>query len=48
LHRREPVYAYAFPGGWFDVGDREQLLAADNRMRERAGLPARDAYVLDV
>jgi glucose-1-phosphate thymidylyltransferase len=47
LHRREPVYAYAFPGGWFDVGDREQLLAADNRMRERAGLPARDAYVLD-
>ena len=47
LHKREPVYAYRFAGGWYDIGDPEQLLAADNRMRERAGLPARDTYSLD-
>jgi glucose-1-phosphate thymidylyltransferase len=47
LHRREPVYAYRFEGGWYDIGDPEQLLAADNRMRERAGKPARDTYSLD-
>jgi glucose-1-phosphate thymidylyltransferase len=47
LHKREPVYAYRFEGGWYDIGDPEQLLAADNRMRERAGLPARDTYSLD-
>jgi glucose-1-phosphate thymidylyltransferase len=47
LHTREPVYAYRFEGGWYDIGDPEQLLAADNRMRERAGLPARDTYSLD-
>jgi glucose-1-phosphate thymidylyltransferase len=47
LHKREPVYAYRFDGGWYDIGDPEQLLAADNRMRERAGLPARDTYLLD-
>jgi glucose-1-phosphate thymidylyltransferase len=46
LHRREPVYAFPIEGGWFDVGDREQLLAADNRLRLRAGLPARDTYSL--
>jgi glucose-1-phosphate thymidylyltransferase len=47
LHTREPVYAYAFEGGWYDIGDREQLLAADNRLRERLGLPRRSAYSVD-
>jgi glucose-1-phosphate thymidylyltransferase len=47
LQQREPVYAYAFAGGWYDIGDPEQLLAADNRLRERAGLPLRPAYSLD-
>ena len=46
LHTRAPVYAYRFTGGWYDIGDPAQLLAADNRMRERAGLPARDTYSL--
>jgi glucose-1-phosphate thymidylyltransferase len=44
LQRREPVYAYRFDEGWFDIGDREQLLVADNRLRGRLGLPLRDAY----
>lgn len=44
LHTREPVYAWSGEGGWFDVGDAEQLLAADNRMRVRAGLLPRDTY----
>jgi glucose-1-phosphate thymidylyltransferase len=47
LHRREPVYGYRFAGEWFDIGDREQLLEADNRLRERAGLPQREAYSPD-
>jgi glucose-1-phosphate thymidylyltransferase len=47
LHERAPVYAYRFPGGWYDIGDAEQLLAADNLMRERAGRPPRDTYSLD-
>jgi glucose-1-phosphate thymidylyltransferase len=47
LHTREPVYGYRFEGEWYDVGTREQLLEADNRLRERAGLPARSEYVLD-
>ena len=44
LHSREPVYAWEGRGGWFDVGDHEQLLEADNRLRERLGLPQRDTY----
>jgi glucose-1-phosphate thymidylyltransferase len=44
LHKREPVYAYCFPGEWYDIGDHAQLLEADNRMRRRQGLPERDAY----
>jgi glucose-1-phosphate thymidylyltransferase len=44
LHSRAPVYAYRFEGEWYDIGDREQLLEADNRMRRRRGLPDRDAY----
>ena len=47
LHTREPVYAYAFAGDWRDIGDRQQLLEADNRLRERRGLPTRDVYALD-
>ncbi len=46
LHRREPVYAYAFAGGWYDVGDHAQLLEADNRLRRRQGLPERDSYTV--
>ena len=44
LHRRAPVYGYRFRGEWLDIGDREQLLEADNRLRERAGLGARAEY----
>jgi glucose-1-phosphate thymidylyltransferase len=44
LHRHEPVYAWVFDTTWYDIGDHEQLLEADNRMRERAGLPVRDEY----
>jgi glucose-1-phosphate thymidylyltransferase len=44
LHTREPVYAYRFPGEWYDIGDQAQLLEADNRMRLRVGLPERTGY----
>jgi len=44
LYSREPVYGYRFSGEWLDIGDHEQLLEADNRMRERAGLPRRARY----
>jgi glucose-1-phosphate thymidylyltransferase len=48
LHERAPVYGYRFEGDWADIGNPEQLLEADNRLREREGLSARDAYSLDV
>ena len=44
LHTRAPVYGYRFGGEWLDIGDRTQLLEADNRYRRRAGLPERDQY----
>ena len=44
LHKRAPVYAYRFPGEWYDIGDEAQLLEADNRMRRRQGLPERAEY----
>jgi glucose-1-phosphate thymidylyltransferase len=44
LHTRVPVYAYRFPGEWYDIGDAQQLLEADNRMRRREGLPERAEY----
>jgi glucose-1-phosphate thymidylyltransferase len=44
LHERVPVYGYRFEGEWFDIGDREQLLVADNRLRARNGLPQRAEY----
>ena len=47
LYPRAPVYGYRFSGDWLDIGDHEQLLEADNRMRERAGLPARSTYTPD-
>jgi glucose-1-phosphate thymidylyltransferase len=47
LARREPVYGYRFDGTWYDIGDRDQLLAADNRLRRLAGLPERETYDFD-
>jgi NDP-sugar pyrophosphorylase family protein len=44
LYEREPVYGYRFDGEWYDIGSPEQLLEADNRWRERQGLPQRDEY----
>jgi glucose-1-phosphate thymidylyltransferase len=44
LFPREPLYGYRFPESWFDIGDPEQLLEADNRYRERSGMPAREEY----
>jgi glucose-1-phosphate thymidylyltransferase len=41
-----PVYGYRFEGEWRDIGDAEQLLEADNRLRERSGLPLRNSYSL--
>jgi glucose-1-phosphate thymidylyltransferase len=47
LHSRAPVYGYRFAGEWLDIGDRTQLLEADNRYRRREGLPERDAYAVE-
>jgi glucose-1-phosphate thymidylyltransferase len=44
---RAPVYGYRFDGEWRDIGDAEQLLEADNLLRERAGLPLRTVYFVD-
>ena len=47
LAEREPVYGYRFEGAWYDVGNHDQLLEADNRQRRLAGLPERESYSLD-
>jgi glucose-1-phosphate thymidylyltransferase len=47
LAGREPVYGYRFAGSWYDIGNHEQLLEADNRMRRLASLPERETYSLD-
>ena len=47
LAGRERVYGYRFDGSWYDIGDRDQLLEADNRLRRLAGLPERETYSLD-
>jgi glucose-1-phosphate thymidylyltransferase len=47
LHTHAPVYGYRFEGEWRDIGSAEQLLEADNLVRERVGLPARSEYGLD-
>jgi glucose-1-phosphate thymidylyltransferase len=44
---RAPVYGYRFEGEWRDIGDAEQLLEADNRLREQAGRPLRGSYSVD-
>ena len=45
LHQREPVYGWVFDRAWFDIGDHEQLLEADNRLRAAArAARARAAY----
>ncbi len=46
LHQREPVYAFRLEGAWWDIGDRAQLLEADNAMRRRLGMPERSDYSL--
>lgn len=46
LYPRAPVYGYRFEGDWLDIGDRSQLLEADNRMRRRAGLAEQTEYSL--
>src|SRR5439155_12771445 len=48
LHEREPVYAYSFEGARLDIGDRGQLLVADNAMRRRQGLRERAEYPLQI
>ena len=47
LAGREPVYGYRFEGSWYDIGNHDQLLEADNRLRRLAGLAARESYSLD-
>jgi glucose-1-phosphate thymidylyltransferase len=47
LVEREPVYGYRFDGSWYDIGNHDQLLEADNRLRRLAGLPERESYSLD-
>jgi glucose-1-phosphate thymidylyltransferase len=44
LYTRAPVYGFRASGDWHDIGDLGQLHVADNLLRERAGLPQRDAY----
>jgi glucose-1-phosphate thymidylyltransferase len=44
LHQREPVYGWVFDSTWYDIGNHEQLLEADNRMRAEVGLPGRTTY----
>ena len=47
LYPRVPVYGFRFPGEWLDIGNLEQLLEADNRMRLRRGLEPRATYSPD-
>jgi glucose-1-phosphate thymidylyltransferase len=48
LRSREPVYGYWFTGIWLDIGNKEQLLAADNMLRRAQGLPEREQYELEI
>ncbi len=47
LCSRAPVYGYRFEGEWLDIGNREQLQAADDLVRAREGLPRFDHYPLE-
>ena len=42
------MYGYWFTGPWLDIGDKKQLLVADNMLRRAQGLPERDEYVLEI
>ena len=44
LGEREPVYAWQFDEPWYDIGNVEQLLDADNHLRAAHGLPLRTVY----
>lgn len=44
LCAREPVYGFRFEESWLDIGELSQLLEADNRYRQRFGLPRRAVY----
>jgi glucose-1-phosphate thymidylyltransferase len=46
LYERAPAYGYRFAGEWLDIGDHEQLLEADNRLRARTGMESRTVYAL--
>lgn len=47
LYKREPVYGYPFSGDWLDIGNLNQLLEADNRMRVRKGMSERPEYSME-
>ena len=47
LQLHEPVYGWVFDDTWYDIGNHEQLLEADNRLRAAAGLPERERYSPD-
>jgi len=47
IHTRTPVHGYRFAGEWDDIGNLQQLLEADNRLRERTGMPVRENYTVD-
>jgi glucose-1-phosphate thymidylyltransferase len=47
LQLHEPVYGWVFDDTWYDIGNHEQLLEADNRLRAAAGLPVRERYSPD-
>jgi glucose-1-phosphate thymidylyltransferase len=47
LCERVPVYGYVTDGDWRDIGDADQLLEADNALRERVGMSTRQTYALD-
>ncbi|HEX5448710.1 MAG TPA: nucleotidyltransferase family protein [Gaiellaceae bacterium] len=44
LRERAPVYAWQFDEPWYDIGNLEQLLVADNHLRGAHGLPLRTEY----
>ena len=44
LHRHEPVFGWVFDDTWYDIGNHEQLLEADNVLRAEHGLPTRESY----
>ncbi len=47
LQHHEPVFGWVFDESWHDIGNYEQLLEADNRLRVAAGLRPRDRYTPD-